>query len=875
MSNENLLQLTAWKPSSQLKTLTFTRFRLSSSILPKITRLDSRASQTQDLYPLKALRGIHPLMAFYAPDLSFIREEVHPQYQEKSICFYFLGNHGHDVLLRKSVQNGICCWIHTLYANALWNSIEEIAQEASDQKNWEVIEVPLGLKSHAGVCPSPRDSLVYDALCAYAVQCLSNQIVEFEGGFKKRLIRGAAPSSSYSGLELLMFEPRPSTNPDRLWSEVIRITAATFPEREEIYLLAKPSIRNWGPVKAFPGSGAKKRCLDVFFPHSQSEGSEPIYRQISLQYAVSNDPKGENPSMRFSDPVQGEVWNLLSQTSLQHLNTEAIGFSPYIENKGVYALPRLGSTHSDRFLPGGSGIGWPDRRDLTLGIDKMLKASGFRLAEPMKRLGGRFPMDLPFSYQGENSERRKAVCLALDSLGIKDRVLDIYVLYLKNETLQIILDNLKEFLGEADSIVDNCLYWQQEKLSIQLHATPSGPLAAALPRVAYPDDKSLSESEKGKKWHSLILSRNDTARAEMEAYIKKIRGDKKQFACAILEMDEERRNQPLTDPYTFAKQELMRVRVIPQVVLVGGDNVEHKYASGLRDCLRMLGVIPASKEGLGFSTAAITLIRKNTSYFSGTKNDHHSFPIAIRDKNGTLECALAEKDGVPTWMPYTEAWRRIVMGQYERFQQSRESRNLIFSHFFTQVLTQLNRQEKTILLLDGVALRDCWQSLLNSQLRFDEISIGNHSFGVSQFPNLSIIRIGLETEKYPTYYHETDQKQISGLFQWGESNRTFYGVKAPSRASVTIKFNSIVSRNQSEGGREGKDRRIPQMDEIAVLLPGKGGDAAKLAQLIHRLRKAHAQYDDDTCTPYPLHELRIFRNAVGLESTDDLEDTVI
>jgi hypothetical protein len=74
-----------------------------------------------------------------------------------------------------------------------------------------------------------------------------------------------------------------------------------------------------------------------------------------------------------------------------------------------------------------------------------------------------------------------------------------------------------------------------------------------------------------------------------------------------------------------------------------------------------------------------------------------------------------------------------------------------------------------------------------------------------------------------------------------------------------------VSRHLPAGDNRAIDdrpRKVSSVDEVCVAFCQDGDDLTDLRLMAHRLRSVHAQYDDDTVSPYPLHELLLLGKAV-------------
>ena len=164
--------------------------------------------------------------------------------------------------------------------------------------------------------------------------------------------------------------------------------------------------------------------------------------------------------------------------------------------------------------------------------------------------------------------------------------------------------------------------------------------------------------------------------------------------------------------------------------------------------------------------------------------------------------------------------------------------------------------------MDTVAAR--LSTLRNGNLVFDAVSVGSRTLSPEQLPNLRIVRTCSDTAKLPCYF-QTDAAWPGGLFAWGSASRTAYGVKRKPASAKNSGHLALRSRHLPAGdnrSRDGKPRRIAALDEICAVFKQPTDDAVDLMMMAHRLRSVHAQHDDDTSLPYPLHELRLFGGAV-------------
>jgi hypothetical protein len=104
-----------------------------------------------------------------------------------------------------------------------------------------------------------------------------------------------------------------------------------------------------------------------------------------------------------------------------------------------------------------------------------------------------------------------------------------------------------------------------------------------------------------------------------------------------------------------------------------------------------------------------------------------------------------------------------------------------------------------------------------------------------------------------------------GTVRMGSAVRTAYGVKKKPRSAKTASYASTISRHLPSGDNrlaDHKPRRIAALDEICAIFKQPDDEDVSLLMMAHRLRSVHAQFDDDTSLPFPLHELRLLGEAV-------------
>jgi MID domain of pPIWI_RE/RNaseH domain of pPIWI_RE len=262
----------------------------------------------------------------------------------------------------------------------------------------------------------------------------------------------------------------------------------------------------------------------------------------------------------------------------------------------------------------------------------------------------------------------------------------------------------------------------------------------------------------------------------MRAHVRTARAGGTDIGCALLEMPSAHRGKGAADPYAVARSELASERLLPQVMLVDEeDEAEEnpKIRAALRDLFRMLGVLPVFDEKLPYTLAAIAAIQRNAQIVGGGAIQSQAFPLAVRTKDGILECAIPQDNGEPSWLPYAEAALFIFSGVNERFRRSRVDENVAKFHtFYSAVLEQINRSGETVVLADMDSLGEKWMpTIQNGRLIFDRIEICNRVYSPADLHNLRLIRMSATANKLPSYYVDNETQWPTGMFI-GERGRS-------------------------------------------------------------------------------------------------------
>ena len=883
MPSVDTLHVAAWTAKELPEHLILTRFMMPVSAHDVLVRwCREKSGRAADMPTYMVVAGLSEVLSFLVPETAYMVHDRDPgERGSKRQCLFFLGDISRDSDLRNRLRSAILIWLGILYPDKEADNRSLVAEAVLDERNWCVRQISTRLKSHNGVCAVPQETALFDALTVHAVAQLAGKSLQFQSGESRVLIPRTPQSQPFGGVELVAFPPKKEHDGQGLYTEVITISAANFPEQRGwgIQLLAQPSIRNWGPVQGYDLEGSPSRSLDVFMPPRDGGDGYGGYRHTSFSFKVIvenwkavHDLNAEKRMIvRWESHREHRIFELVGRLAGSSSVASTDHTRPVLGEEGLWVLPRLAPASGDRNLAGGSGVGWHDRNDIAESFDTPLMEAGFERSAPMTRVKHRMPITGPFTWRQSDAEekaplRRAGLLKTLDAIGNPDGELDIVVFHKHEASPAAIREEVKTYLGSSCTETGDLLAWD-DGLKIRVLSAPSGPLAEALPYY------HLREGERAgltkPQQDELARARREQAFArvadKMACHVEQTRQGRKIIACAILEMAASLKDKAWRDPFVMARRTLALNRILPQVVLVGDEAPEEKYRPSFRDLMRMLGVMPVFEDKLPMAPAAITVIQRNDEKVGGGRIRTQAFPLAARVREGRVECALPNESGQPEWMPYAHAALRIYAGDYGRFARNRSDENQRkFQVFFGTALEQIDRTGPSLVLADMDTVARWLTMLRNGNLVFDTISVGNWTLSPEQLPNLRVVRTCGDTAKLPCYF-QTDVAWPGGLFVWGNASRTAYGVKRKPVSAKNSGHLALISRHLPAGdnrSQDGRPRRISALDEICAVFKQPTDDAADLMMLAHRLRSVHAQYDDDTTLPYPLHELQLLGGAV-------------
>ncbi|HKY81075.1 MAG TPA: DUF3962 domain-containing protein, partial [Sphingobium sp.] len=768
VSYVNSLDLNVWEANFTAQdSLILTRYRLSPDAQETLQGWSrEKSKRPNDAPSTLRLDGLSEILAWFVPEIAFMRRHHWDhETQSRPLSFFLVGDVAADEGLRLRVQAAIGLWLTLIYPDKPAQMRAAIAATAITAASWTRLSVNGALQPQAGACPSPADNLLFDAIAAHAVHALAGQDLRFRSGTQRVLVAKAAQADAFMGVELVAFPPRQTQR--GLWSEVVTLYTPTYPERPRLHLLARPSIRNWGAVKRWTGRNDPNRALDVFMPAMES-ASGNAYRHTSFDFRAKAGPApvegGYGPAIGYWPHKDDQkIFDLVRRLTGRAALAPGELAQPVVDEDGLWVLPRLGTVHGDDWLPGGTGISWPDRHDIGGSLDQALSKAGFKAVEPMTRARAVMPLDKPFNSKASDetfAARRRAVRMALEAVGAPTAQVDLFIFQRREDAPERLARALLDELGPPQAQEAGVLSWGCG-LTIRLHSVNAGVLAEEVSwtEATTEETKALNPAQLRSIREMNRSQAFDDAQKAMAAHLAAARAGTTGVGWAILEMPEALQGRA-GDPFQLARRALAQAGLLPQVVLTSVEalsesTMKAKYGSALSDCLRMLGVLPVEDLPQELQPASLTVIQRNTDIVAGQQRKGHAFPLAARIKEGQLECALPDEAGTPQWMPYALSVLRVLKGDYGKFGRGRQEENVAkFETFFTMAMEDINRIGPALMICEGETLTHKLSALANGRLVFDQLTIANRVLTPKDLPNLRIVRTSPDPKRQPYYHHD-------------------------------------------------------------------------------------------------------------------------
>ena len=299
-----------------------------------------------------------------------------------------------------------------------------------------------------------------------------------------------------------------------------------------------------------------------------SDPSHPPGWHTSLRFTaeLAADDLGHSPwKADNTHPVRANWANTYAAGVVQRLLDFQPGQFPrnsanghmmpgYSETAGAWVLPRFASSAGDRDAADGTGVGFPDRRDVMRSLDGPLSALDLVLSEPFERpTRPRSPVRSVVKKklgEGElNDPLLEAISRAAKAAG-SAASLDFVAMAVRESTTKEICGAITALTGVSWRKTDAGI-WESDghPFKLRVKGIKSGPFSPS-PR---------GDGNAGAGGAPSVQTLGDHFDRDCDGFTP---------AFAIVEMDRRLRGRKM-DPYKNAYKALQRRGVLPQAVLVG------------------------------------------------------------------------------------------------------------------------------------------------------------------------------------------------------------------------------------------------------------------------------------------------------------------
>ena len=905
MSRCDDIQLACWYTGAATGPIGLSRFRLPAEHAAKVRREKRRRDGNDNVVWTYVRGGLPEIVCFCLPETAFVKEsEPVGDTYDKTIAVYFPEHVEVSDGLKRRLRQAINSWLDLQYQEDLSrDDIRRVGQSVMDDENWEKNMQVHPEMDASGECVNVN-SQYYNALIARAASGLAGRPVRFRQGLTKYLVRKTPAGNIYNGIELVLFRPLglPSGDNQYYFSEVVTLTTATFPGRQDqgVYVAARISMRNWGRVPS--KDSGKNRSFDVFMPAIQHEVNNYGHFQHSTLTGRIRRPGyrgAQRKQLEWARKNDVRLYDLLFSLSGNDEFQDVDLTSPCANGHGhgSWWLPRLSSGHGDSFLKGGTGVPTPDRHDIIQVLNDVLAGElGLTQEQPLRRLPFK-PAKRPWGpFQKKGGQVTCMARCAHISKALKqnqaDDLLNILVLAMNEDTVENIKGSLeKDFYSGCD--------FEERAHEInggahvrELSARPAGGAGGVrlISTMASPFSELMELIQvEGTGEPDKVAMRNTTS-GHLSHYLRRIREQLsiQGIGVAIFEMPSNFRDQS-TDPYWAAKQALAQNRFLPQALLRdedmqgGGKAATHqeKCKAAFLDCLRMLGVSPLYVRS---NEQALSDFPMPAAIYNLRINNSAVLPVAIRlnVETGEIECCMRERNGGCGWEPYASAVLRLHNRDFMSLTKGDAASKRAVRLFLTEVIEQLIRDNENlpkggVIFVDPVNFHDDdIKGFLNKDMQLDRITVGAKTFTPREFGNTALVRIKPDGGKTPSYLIMPDKKGntsawVSGLFRWGDGGeRTVFSLKSKSNTEASATKYNNVSRNNHptfEVEKRERKRSTAGLCEMTLALsPENCLDNVIARERIFyyckQLCELHYQYRYCTQLPFPLHELKLLGDCI-------------
>lgn len=842
------------------------------------------------------IRGLEAVLAWAAPCVDACDiDRIEPGQTGRSLLLSCYAPQRPLGQIQQEITNALSLWIGLAVAPDHAEKVQKLLLDGRTAKTaWRTTPIDVTVLQ-SGACPVPQDNRLFDLMTVVASRALEGLVLPGQEVFGERKLLATGPSDSlYSGKSLVGHHPnavdRSSGALYGHWTELLRVASMSTPEQRHLRVSVAVSIRNYLPIHQASFKGDGHRNLDVFlqpdvFLSQQSQRTRALTIPLQRRDLAALASEAATPG----SPALAVLRRILSLSGINEravIDTDGRLVAHF--GRKAALLPRAGSYHGDRWLPGETGVGAPDRAAYLELIQGPLEAAGFSAVRVHRRTPARVKALAHVEDADEpDSMLQRLVLQQVKELNRSD-TLHIAVLSTRPKASDDLTLALCDVLGEPQSSSNGVLQYPSG-LRVHLHCVDAGPFATRLPdaaaaAAAHLTAQNIAKQRRGQVEREFARSNEKARVAEMQAHLDRVLPKDKGVWIGVLEMDTRLLDEPAQDPYLLAYRVLAHRQVLPQAVLFDPDRAvaedeeeeegssAHKLRSALRDLLRSLGVVFVDPDSLPPERLQAWWVANfNANYLDrrpGARRERLVLPMAVQLSGGKLLASVPAADRSNPWRPYAKALLALYAGDHLDSSEMRtDALQASIGQFFGSLL---NEKGANIVFCDATNIRRYLPVLGNGKLKMGELIVGQvggaAATGTVRDGDAStVVRLLLDPAKSPTYHVPGNASGIAtGTFAEDGAQRTFWlsrGLPVALQTSGAIRVANKSSRYDDER-RNLRARRFPSLTEVCIPVLGAGREANAVMSLTRKAMLLHASTREATILPLPLHEARLLGEAL-------------
>jgi hypothetical protein len=871
---------------------------LVTYVMPPAAYEALKAAQEKPAQQNADIRGLEAVLAWAAPSVDICGVGQIEQGQPgRSLQLQCYAPQPPLEQIQQEVTNALVMWVGLAVPEHA-DKIQKMLLDGRTAKTaWR--STPIGIEVlRDSACPVPRDWRLFDLMSVMASRALEGlSLPGFGAGGDRRLLATGPGDSLYGGKTLIGYQPnvveKASGEVRGHWTEMMRVVALTTPEQRHLRVAVAVSIRNYLPIHPASFKADASRSLDVFLqPDAFLSHQSKRTRALSIPIQRRDLRALADTKATSASPALAVLRKILALSDVNERSViDARGALVAHFGRKATLMPTAGSYHGDRWLPGQTGVGAPDRESYLELIRGPLEAAGFHSVRVHRRSPARVKV-LAHIDKADDPQRmlQDLVLQQVRTLNGSD-TLHVAVLSPRLQARDEVTAALNDLLGEPE-IRTNQGGEYTSGLKLVLHGAEAGPFATRLPNPAVTAAEQIAAQNIPKARQPQVEREcargNEKARErEMQAHLDRTLPKDSAVWLGILEMDTRLREEPAQDPYLMAYRVLAQRGVLPQAVLfdpeegakadADADEDEgdggHKLRSALRDLFRALGIVYVDPASYPRDTRleGWYVANFNANFFDrrpGARRDRLVLPMAVRLANGQLLASVAGPNQSNPWQLYARALLALYSGDFQDWGDLRpDALRTAIGQFFGSLL---NEDGATIIFCDATNARQYVPALGNGKLKFGEFPVGQVG-GAAPVATArdgearTIVRLQLDPSKSPTYHVPGNDSGITtGVFAEADATRTFWlsrGLPTALQTSGAIRSANKKSRYDEEKPNL-KARRFPSLTEVCIPVLGQGQQADDVMALTRKAMLLHASTAEATILPFPLHEARQLARAL-------------